>query len=160
MQIYQNIVDSLTLPSEGRGVLRTIDASPGVGIGARLLVRLLRGFQGPRYTRGPLASGQAVRRLTLDQETEGSNPSSPAKSHKIRPQPNGRAQHLVAWPAPTPRQLGADEMVWAPDSTDLRAADSGHPDLWASDSRGQLTLGRAVELFLAAKAAEGASPRG
>jgi len=51
-------------------------------------------------------------------------------------------------------------MVWAPDSTDLRAADSGHPDLWASDSRGQLTLGRAVELFLAAKAAEGASPRG
>ena len=28
MQIYQNIVDSLTVPSEGRGVLRTIDASP------------------------------------------------------------------------------------------------------------------------------------
>ena len=27
----------------------------------------------------PLGSGQAVRRLTLDQETEGSNPSSPAK---------------------------------------------------------------------------------
>ena len=26
-----------------------------------------------------MASGQAVRRLTLDQETEGSNPSSPAK---------------------------------------------------------------------------------
>jgi hypothetical protein len=50
-------------------------------------------------------------------------------------------------------------MVWAPDSTDLWAPDSGHPDLWASDSRGQLTLGRAVELFLAAKAAEGASPR-
>jgi hypothetical protein len=34
----------------------------------------------------PLASGQAVRRLTLDQEIEGSNPSSPASSspnHKM-----------------------------------------------------------------------------
>jgi len=50
-------------------------------------------------------------------------------------------------------------MVWAPDSTDLWAPDSGHPDLWASDSKGRLILGRAVELFLAAKAAEGASPR-
>ncbi len=50
-------------------------------------------------------------------------------------------------------------MVWAPDSTDLWASDSGHPDLWASDSKGRLILGRAVELFLAAKAAEGASPR-
>lgn len=50
-------------------------------------------------------------------------------------------------------------MVWAPDSTDLWAPDSGHPDLWAPDSRGRLRLGRAVELFLAAKAAEGASPR-
>jgi integrase/recombinase XerC len=50
-------------------------------------------------------------------------------------------------------------MVWAPDSTDLWAPDSGRPDLWASDSKGRLILGRAVELFLAAKAAEGASPR-
>jgi len=50
-------------------------------------------------------------------------------------------------------------MVWAPDSTDLWASDSGHPNVWAPDSRGQLTLGRAVELFLAAKAAEGVSPR-
>jgi hypothetical protein len=50
-------------------------------------------------------------------------------------------------------------MVWAPDSTDLWAPDSWHPDLWAPDSHGQLTLGRAVDLFLAAKAAEGASPR-
>jgi hypothetical protein len=50
-------------------------------------------------------------------------------------------------------------MVWAPDSTDLWAPDSGRPDLWASDSRGHLTLGRAVELFLGAKADEGASPR-
>ncbi len=40
-------------------------------------------------------------------------------------------------------------MVWAPDS----------PDLWAPDSKERLALGRAVELFLAAKAAEGASPR-
>lgn len=40
-------------------------------------------------------------------------------------------------------------MVWAPDS----------PDLWTPDPRGQLTLGRAVELFFAAKAAEGASRR-
>jgi hypothetical protein len=29
---------------------------------------------------GPLGSGQAVRRLTLDQEIEGSNPSSPANT--------------------------------------------------------------------------------
>ncbi len=50
-------------------------------------------------------------------------------------------------------------MVWAPDSTDLWASDSPRPDLWASDSKGRLILGRAVELFLAAKAAEGASPR-
>jgi len=50
-------------------------------------------------------------------------------------------------------------MVWAPDSTDLWAPDSERPDLWASDSMGRLILGRAVELFLAAKAAEGASPR-
>jgi hypothetical protein len=28
----------------------------------------------------PLGSGQAVRRLTLDQETEGSNPSAPANT--------------------------------------------------------------------------------
>ena len=32
----------------------------------------------------PLASGQAVRRLTLDQEIEGSNPSSPANPHSPR----------------------------------------------------------------------------
>lgn len=50
-------------------------------------------------------------------------------------------------------------MVWAPDTTHLWAPDSGRPDLWAPDSRGKLTLGRAVELFLAAKAAEGVSPR-
>lgn len=50
-------------------------------------------------------------------------------------------------------------MVWAPDSTDLWAPDSGRPDRWASDSKGRLILGRAVELFLGAKAAEGASPR-
>ena len=31
----------------------------------------------------PLASGQAVRRLTLDQEIEGSNPSSPASSPRV-----------------------------------------------------------------------------
>ncbi len=50
-------------------------------------------------------------------------------------------------------------MQWASDSTDLWAPDSGRSDLWASDSKGRLILGRAVELFLAAKAAEGASPR-
>jgi hypothetical protein len=31
----------------------------------------------------PLASGQAVRRLTLDQEIEGSNPSSPANTQPV-----------------------------------------------------------------------------
>lgn len=50
-------------------------------------------------------------------------------------------------------------MVWAPDSTDLWAPDSQDPDLWAPDSRRHLTLGQATNLFLAAKAAEGLSPR-
>jgi hypothetical protein len=50
-------------------------------------------------------------------------------------------------------------MEWASDSPDLWASDSRRPALWAPDSHGHLTLGRAVELFLAAKAAEGASPR-
>ncbi len=50
-------------------------------------------------------------------------------------------------------------MVRAPDTTDLWAPDSRDPDLWAPDSQGPLTLARGVELFLAAKAAEGASPR-
>lgn len=50
-------------------------------------------------------------------------------------------------------------MVWAPDSTDFRAPNSRDPDLWAPDSRRRLTLGQATNLFLAAKAAEGASPR-
>jgi hypothetical protein len=50
-------------------------------------------------------------------------------------------------------------MIWAPDSTDLWAPDSTRPDPWAPDSRGRLTPGRAVGLFLAAKAAEGVSPR-
>jgi hypothetical protein len=39
-------------------------------------------------------------------------------------------------------------MVWAPDSPDLWAPDSGSPNRWAPDSAGQLTLGRAVDLFL------------
>ncbi len=57
----------------------------------------------------------------------------------------------------------------APDSTDLWASDSGGPDRWvpdsstpdkwAPDSDGRLTLGRAIELYLLAKAAEGVSPR-
>jgi hypothetical protein len=50
-------------------------------------------------------------------------------------------------------------MEWAPDSTDLWAPDSRRPDPWAPDSHGHLTLRRAIELFLAAKAAEGVSPR-
>jgi hypothetical protein len=43
----------------------------------------------------PLASGQAVRRLTLDQEIEGSNPSSPAN-----PQDTGlnvRLDYYILW---------------------------------------------------------------
>ncbi len=50
-------------------------------------------------------------------------------------------------------------MVWAPDSPDLWAPDSGSPNRWAPDSQGHLTLGRSVELFLAAKAAEGAAAK-
>jgi len=50
-------------------------------------------------------------------------------------------------------------MQWAPDSPDLWAPDSGRPRTWATDSFEHLTLGRAVDLFLSAKAAEGASPK-
>ena len=50
-------------------------------------------------------------------------------------------------------------MVWAPDSPDLWAPDSATPNQWAPDSGGHLTLGRAVDLFLAAKAAEGAAAK-
>jgi len=50
-------------------------------------------------------------------------------------------------------------VVWAPDSPDLWAPDSGTPNRWAPYSAGPLTLGRAVELFLAAKAAEGAAAK-
>jgi hypothetical protein len=46
-------------------------------------------------------------------------------------------------------------MEWARYSPDPWAPDSRHPNLWATDSRGRLTLGRAVELLLGAKAAEG-----
>ena len=50
-------------------------------------------------------------------------------------------------------------MQWAPDSPDLWAPDSGRPNQWASDSFEPLTLRRAVDLFLGAKAAEGASSK-
>lgn len=50
-------------------------------------------------------------------------------------------------------------MVWAPDSPDLWAPDSGTRNRWAPDYSGPLALGRAVELFLAAKAAEGAAAK-
>jgi integrase/recombinase XerC len=50
-------------------------------------------------------------------------------------------------------------MVWAPDSPDLWAPDSERPYTWAADSARPLTLGRAVELFLGAKAAEGAAAK-
>jgi hypothetical protein len=50
-------------------------------------------------------------------------------------------------------------MQWAPDSPDLWAPDSGRPDQWAPDTFEHLTLGRGVDLFLGAKAAEGASPK-
>ena len=111
----------------------------------------------------PLGSGQAVRRLTLDQEIEGSNPSSPAN---LLPAPQ---QVVVA------ASLGADVVAhtwvadpgrravtvqWAPDSSDKWAPDPGARDEWALDSpAGPLTLGAAIEHFLTAKAAEGASPK-
>jgi hypothetical protein len=50
-------------------------------------------------------------------------------------------------------------MVWVPDSPDLWAPDSATPNRRAPDSGGHLTLGRAVDLFLAAKAAEGAAAK-
>jgi hypothetical protein len=50
-------------------------------------------------------------------------------------------------------------MQWAPDPTDLWAPDSERARASASDSNGHLTLIQAVDLFLAAKAAEGISPK-
>jgi site-specific recombinase XerD len=53
----------------------------------------------------------------------------------------------------------ANDMRRAPDSPDRWAPDSGNPNRWVPDSDRQLTLGRAVDLFLAAKAAEGAAAK-
>ncbi len=51
-------------------------------------------------------------------------------------------------------------MQWAPDSPDKWAPDLGARNEWALDSApGPLTLGAAVQHFLTAKAAEGASPK-
>ena len=51
-------------------------------------------------------------------------------------------------------------MARASDTSDLWAPDSWLPGAWAPDSRSpRLSLGRAVDLFIAAKAAEGASPK-
>jgi hypothetical protein len=50
-------------------------------------------------------------------------------------------------------------MRWAPDSTGLWAPDSERRRASASDSDGHLTLIQAIDLFLAAKAAEGISPK-
>ncbi len=50
-------------------------------------------------------------------------------------------------------------MQWAPDSTDLWTPDSERERAWAPDSDGHLTLIQAIDLFLAAKAAEGISPK-
>jgi len=50
-------------------------------------------------------------------------------------------------------------MAWTPDSPDKWALDSGASDLWRLDSGDALTLGDGIAQFLAAKAAEGASPK-
>jgi len=51
-------------------------------------------------------------------------------------------------------------MARAPDSPDSRAPDSWLRGAWAPDSGAAgLSLGRAIQLFLAAKGAEGASPK-
>ena len=50
-------------------------------------------------------------------------------------------------------------MAWTPDSPYKWALDSGSRDVWRLDSGGPLTLGEGVAQFLAAKAAEGASPK-
>jgi site-specific recombinase XerD len=51
-------------------------------------------------------------------------------------------------------------MRWAPDTSDNWAPDSGGRDTWALDSSpAGITLGAAIEYFLTAKAAEGASPK-
>jgi hypothetical protein len=50
-------------------------------------------------------------------------------------------------------------MQWAPDSPDLWAPDAGRPNRWAPDTFEHLTFGRGADLFLGAKAAEGASPK-
>jgi len=50
-------------------------------------------------------------------------------------------------------------MTWNPDSPDEWALDSGSSNLWRLDSGALVTLGGATSQFLAAKAAEGASPK-
>jgi site-specific recombinase XerD len=51
-------------------------------------------------------------------------------------------------------------MRWAPDTSDKWAPDSGGRDTWAVDSSSAgITLSTAIEHFLVAKAAEGASPK-
>ncbi|MEX0629686.1 MAG: tyrosine-type recombinase/integrase [Chloroflexota bacterium] len=56
--------------------------------------------------------------------------------------------------------LEAETVQWAPDSPDKWAPDPGARNEWALESpAGPLTFGAAVEHFLTAKAAEGASPK-
>ena len=51
-------------------------------------------------------------------------------------------------------------MRWAPDSSDKWAPDSGGRDTWAPDSSpAGITFATAIQQFLTAKAAEGASPK-
>ena len=72
-------------------------SDPSSSTGGRVPERRVARWPGPVHGPGerrrvssdrfPLASGQAVRRLTLDQEIEGSNPSSPASSPTGSPNP-------------------------------------------------------------------------
>ena len=75
----------------------------------------------------PLASGQAVRRLTLDQEIEGSNPSSPA-SYPTGSGP-GTSDHHIWWFRAARAWRGLQEGATrcrrsSPDSTSGRSPDS------------------------------------
>ena len=75
----------------------------------------------------PLASGQAVRRLTLDQEIEGSNPSSPAIILNVKRAPGGDSEGPVIGGVPLPVPLRR---------VDLAPEDAVHP------IRGPFAVGR------------------
>ena len=89
----------------------------------------------------------------------GEGPGEGLSHRAIETGDRSAVRFRVDWAGP--RTAGEWPNGKAPDSDspDLWAPDSPTPIRWAPDSGGHLTLGRAVDLFLAAKAAEGAAAK-